>query len=404
MAEKKGWLYKWTMGRDDNPDFTLEKLPGSRWAVFKDILFTRLGALIKINLLMLLFALPAIVWYFLTLQAQNAEGTFINYTGNFGFGYPLVTDAVKAGQIFSLQNQLVYSLIMVPLLMIASIGLSGGFHSIKMLVWGEGIAVTNTFFKGIKSNIVPFLWSTLLIGLCLTLVQYNISAYGLLMKGALGTMSLIASIVMLILLLFMILFIYTQAATYKIKLFGLIKNSFLFAIGLLFHNVFFVGITAIPVLILLFAGMQIGLIIIMFYAIIGMSITVLIWTLYSHYVFDKFLNDKIEGAIKDRGIYRKSKEEKERKRQEEIERRKKAANIRFVNPKKKKRSIDEGKDITPLATTFSRSDLKKLSEEKKELKAEIENEDYFEEDITEEDIIEENVVEEKKEIDNNNQA
>jgi len=158
--------------------------------------------------------------------------------------------------------------------------------------------------------------------------------------------------------------------------------------------VFFVGITAIPVLILLFAGMQIGFIIILFYAIIGLSMTVLIWTLYSHYVFDKFLNDKIEGAIKDRGIYRKSKEEKERKRQEEIERRKKAANMRFVNPKKKKRSIDEGKDITPLATTFSRSDLKKLADERKELQAEIEE--------NEEDI-EENIIEENKDIDNDNQ-
>ncbi len=387
MAEKKGWLYRWTMGRDDNPDFTLENLPGSRWAVFKDVLFNRFGALVKINLLMLLFALPAIVWYFLTMQAKVAEGTFINYTGNFGFGFPRVVDAVKIGLIYSLQSQLFYSLIMVPLLMIASIGMAGGFHSIKMLVWGEGIAVINTFFKGIKANIVPFLWSTLFVGLSLTLVQYNISAYGLLITGVLGVMSLVASIVLLVLLLFMVMFIYTQAATYKIGFFGLIKNSFLFAIGLLFHNIFFIGITAIPILILLFAGAQLGMIIMLFYALLGLSLTVLIWTLYSHYVFDKFLNDKVEGAIKDRGIYRKNKEEKDRKRQEEIDRRRKAANTRFVNPKKKKRSIDEGKDITPLATTFSRDDLKKLAQEKKEIQ--------FELDETEEDI-ENNIAEENQ--------
>ena len=387
MAEKKGWLYRWTMGRDDNPDFTLENLPGSRWAVFKDVLFNRFGALVKINLLMLLFALPAIVWYFLTMQAKVAEGTFINYTGNFGFGFPRVVDAVKIRLKYSLQSQLFYSLIMVPLLMIASIGMAGGFHSIKMLVWGEGIAVINTFFKGIKANIVPFLWSTLFVGLSLTLVQYNISAYGLLITGVLGVMSLVASIVLLVLLLFMVMFIYTQAATYKIGFFGLIKNSFLFAIGLLFHNIFFIGITAIPILILLFAGAQLGMIIMLFYALLGLSLTVLIWTLYSHYVFDKFLNDKVEGAIKDRGIYRKNKEEKDRKRQEEIDRRRKAANTRFVNPKKKKRSIDEGKDITPLATTFSRDDLKKLAQEKKEIQ--------FELDETEEDI-ENNIAEENQ--------
>jgi hypothetical protein len=381
MAEKKGWLYRWTMGRDDNPDFTLDKLPGNRWEVFKDVLTNRFGALVKINLLMILFALPAIVWYYLSLNAQRISGMYINYTVNFGFGYPFVKDIPYVGQLYNVQQQLWTNLIMVPLLMIASIGLAGGFHVIKMLVWGEGVAVVNTFFKGIKSNILPFLWSTLFLGLAYTLVQYNISAYGLYTGSEfLSGMSLAASIIFFVLLAFMTVFIYTQAATYKISLWGLIKNSFLFAIGLLFHNIFFVGITALPVILFLFMGPEISLLILFFYALIGVSMTILIWTLYSHYVFDKYLNDKIEGAIKDRGIYRKSKEEIERKRKEAEERRKKAANTKFVNPKKKKRSIDEGTNITPLEVTFSREDLKRLAEEKKQLKSEQEGND--EADIT----------------------
>lgn len=133
-------------------------------------------------------------------------------------------------------------------------------------------------------------------------------------------------------------------------------------------------------------GSQLGLIILLFYALIGISMTILIWTLYAHYVFDKFLNDKIEGAIKDRGIYRKSREEIERRRKEAQERRKKAANTRFINPKKRKRSIDEGKGITPLTTTFSREDLKRLAQERKELETEQdESEDNTDDIITKED-------------------
>jgi hypothetical protein len=373
MAERKGLLYRWTMGRDDNPDFTLDDLPGNRWEVFKDVLFNRFGTLVKINLLMILFALPAIVWYYLSLNARSISGMFINYTANFGFGYPFVRDVPYVGQLYNLQQQLWSNLVLVPLLMIASIGLAGGFHAIKMLVWGEGVAVVNTFFKGIKSNILPFLWSTLFLGLAFTLVQYNISAYGLYSGPEfLSVMSLVASIIFFVILTFMTVFIYTQAATYKISLWGLIKNSFLFAIGLIFHNIFFVGITALPLILFLIAGPEISLLILFFYALIGISMTILIWTLYSHYVFDKFLNDKIEGAIKDRGIYRKSKEEIERKRKEAEERRKKAANTKFVNPKKKKRSIDEGTSITPLEVTFSREDLKRLAEEKKKLQSEEE--------------------------------
>lgn len=389
MAEKKGWLYRWTMGRDDNPDFSIEKLPNSRWSVFKDVLFNRFGALVKINLLMVLFALPAVVWYILSQRLQVNAGAAINYTGNYGFGYPLITDAIKGGQILTLQLNTISSLIMIPLLMIASIGLAGGFHTMKLLVWGEGIAIANTFFKGIKSNILPFLWSTLLIGLGLALVQYNISAYGLYLdSGVLAVLSLTTSIILLVILIFMSLFMFTQSATYKLKFWGLIKNSFLFAIGMIFQNIFFVGLTAIPVLIMLFAGSQISIFIIVFYLFIGLSLTVLIWTLYAHYVFDKYLNDNIEGAIKDRGIYRKNKEEIERRRLEAEERRKKAANIKYVNPKKKKRvlSIDEGKDITPLATTFSREDLKKLAEEKKQIKKESEEEFESEENISDNSI------------------
>lgn len=59
----KGLIYRADDGRDDLPDFTPSKLPGSRWAQFKDIFRNRFGALVKINLLVLLFALPAIAWY-----------------------------------------------------------------------------------------------------------------------------------------------------------------------------------------------------------------------------------------------------------------------------------------------------------------------------------------------------
>ncbi|HEY8424141.1 MAG TPA: hypothetical protein VIL23_05230 [Clostridia bacterium] len=386
MAEKKGWLYRWTMGRDDNPDFTLEDLPGNRWEVFKDVLSNRFGTLVKINLLMILFALPAIVWYYLSLRARSISGTYINYTVNFGFGYPFVRDIPYVGQLYNVQQQLWSNLLMVPLLMIASIGLAGGFHAIKMLVWGEGVDVVNTFFKGIKSNIIPFLWSTLFLGLGFTLVQYNISAYGLYSgPEILNALSLAASIILFVLLAFMTLFIYTQAATYKISLWGLIKNSFLFSIGLIFHNIFFVGITALPIILLMISGPEIGLLILFFYALIGVSMTVLIWTLYAHYVFDKYLNDKIEGAIKDRGIYRKSKEDIARRRKEAEERRKKAANAKYVNPKKKKRSIDEGKTITPLEVTFSREDLKRLAEEKKQLMLEERENDETQDETIEED-------------------
>ena len=43
------------MGKDNLPDFTPDKLPGTRFQLFKDVFFNRLGAIVKINLLVLAF-------------------------------------------------------------------------------------------------------------------------------------------------------------------------------------------------------------------------------------------------------------------------------------------------------------------------------------------------------------
>ena len=78
----KGLIYRLTMGRDDLPDFTPSKLPGSRWAQFKDIFRNRFGALVKINLLVLLFALPAIAWYVIVSLMKQVDGAMVPYSSN----------------------------------------------------------------------------------------------------------------------------------------------------------------------------------------------------------------------------------------------------------------------------------------------------------------------------------
>ena len=47
----KGLMNRLLMGKDNLPDFTPDKLPGSRFAVFKDVFFNRIGAMAKISLL-----------------------------------------------------------------------------------------------------------------------------------------------------------------------------------------------------------------------------------------------------------------------------------------------------------------------------------------------------------------
>ena len=87
MAKKgKGLIYRLTMGKDNMPDFTPDKLPGTRWQLFKDVFFNRFGALVKLNLLTLLFCLPAIALLVIMNMIKMLDGTVLPYSGNVGVG------------------------------------------------------------------------------------------------------------------------------------------------------------------------------------------------------------------------------------------------------------------------------------------------------------------------------
>ena len=369
-----GWIKNAIARREKNkPDFTVEKLPSTRKAMFFDLLKTRARVLIKINLLTVLFCLPMIAWLFFATIYKNGIGASIPMMSNLGFGTGLnVLAQGMYNQMILEANVLFFSTLTVGII-IACIGFAGAFHCMKLLVWGEGLAVGSSFFKGVKQNALQFIFAGLLLSMGIFVVVYNFDSYAIVGgQQWYNVLGIVTTVILLVILIFMTLFIFTQSATYKISFLGLLRNSFLFSIGAIIRNAFFIGLSLLPVFLMMFLSMMFAMFILMLYVFIGFSLTILIWTLYAHWIFDKFLNDKIEGAIKDRGIYRKNKEETEKKREEEKIRQEKA---RYVNPKKKtKKSVSEGKSYTPLEETFSRADLEKLKKEKAEVQKEIEEE------------------------------
>lgn len=104
----------------------------------------------------------------------------------------------------------------------------------------------------------------------------------------------------------------------------------------------------------------------------GIAYIVLVWTVFSQWVYDKFVNDKVKGAVKNRGMYVKNAEEERAAEIERIKTRNTVYGAAYVS--RRLSSIDDGKTFTPLSTNFSRNDLKKLSEEKAEMEEEINNE------------------------------
>lgn len=374
MAQRKGLMQRLIMGRDDLPDFTPNKLPGSRWAVFKDVFFNRIGAMAKISLLTFLFMLPAIAWIVIMMLARQADSQLIPYSSNLGIGYPVVTDAVLIGQYRTFSLNIQMYLVLIPLLMIAGLGFAGAFHTMKLLAWGEGVSVGGTFFSGIKKNWVPCLWIFLFFGISLFVFMFNITAYDYLSSVHMvwRVIAISLSVIQFVLVLCMMLYLITQAVTYKLKAFGLIKNSFLFAIALFPQNIFFLLLSLLPFVLIMLLPLQIGLFFWMIAVLLGPAYLTLVWTVFSQWVFDRFVNDKVKGAVKNRGMYVKNPEDERAAEIERIKTRNTSYGAAYVS--RRLSSIDDGKSFTPLEVNFSRNDLARLSQEKKEMQDEIEGE------------------------------
>ncbi len=374
MAQRKGLIYRLTMGKDNLPDFTPNRLPGSRWAVFKDVFTNRIGAMAKVSLLCVLFAIPAIAWIVIMALVKAADGTMIPYSSNLGIGYPVITDAVAIGVYRSFIYDIYTYVLLIPALMIFGVGLSGAFHVLKLLAWGEGVPVASTFFNGIKKNWSRFLFIFFFFGLSLFVFAFNMKAYSTLdsMPAWVRAISLVLSIIQFVLISCMTMYMCTQEVTYKLGLWGLVKNSFLLSIALLPQNLFFLILSALPIVLFLILPLQISVFGWMIFAVLGPAYMILIYTVYSQWVFDKFVNDKVKGAVKNRGMYVPDAETEKASEIERIRARNTQYGAAYVS--RRLSSIDKGKSFTPLGETFSRGDLAKLNEEKEVMREEMDKE------------------------------
>ncbi len=369
MAQKKkrGLIDRLMLGKEKSEGYARAQLPSNRWELFWDILKGRFGKLVIINLLMILFFIPLILLIFFRYVAVLNFGAMWPFSQPFGVGYMAPpTMAGYSEQIIFNVNSLVYLLLPIAV-SIAALGVSGGAYVIRNMVWTEGIFVANDFWRGIKQNFK----SILLIGLTFSIVFYitivsismceQMQAMGA-SNGWVYTLAKIMSYSVIILYSMMSMHMIAMSVTYDLKFRHLIKNSFLFTIGLLPHTVVFLALGFIPFILCMFGGifMGIGIILVLLF---GLSYLLLVWTDFAQWSFDKFVNDKIEGAQKNRGIYEKVKESDSGALKQYRQQIAMAARS-SLNSKPIKPITDDELKVAELPTSFNRNDILKLNESK----------------------------------------
>ena len=357
-------INKMMLGKEKSEGYARSKLPSNRWELFWDIFKGRFWKLVIINILTLLFFIPFFLLIAVRFSAISSYGAYYPFSQGFGVGYLAAPTLVGYSENIIFNVNLSFLILLPVVLGIASIGISGGMYVIRNMVWTEGIFVANDFWRGIKQNAgtvfkIMFAFS---IVVYLMILSISISDMSIVANPMNKTMNVITKIFAIIIIGFysiMSLHMISMGVTYDLKFRQLLKNCFFFSIALLPQSIVFIGAGSL-ILLLLFLGenliVTLGVVLSLFF---GLSFFMLVWTVFTQWAFDQFLNDKVPGAKKNRGIYEKVKEsdsESLKKYKEQVD------NALLTTLRSRPiKPIDDDLKLEELPASFRREDILKLN-------------------------------------------
>ena len=397
--QKKGLIARMLEGKERSEDYARSTLPTNRWQLFFDIFKGNFGKLVKINLLMLLFFIPMLAVIIFSFIYRDVMSATYPFGANLGVGYPVAPDMYGMSEMLTLENDATIFLLLIISSVIASIGLAGGMYVIRNMVWTEGIFVANDFWRGVKLNFKNALQTALFftIVLALTILTVDMAAMAQTsselskFQSVMVTISAVVGYVFLALATCMSFWMIALGVNYQMGFFTLIRNSFLMTIGMLPQTVFFIAMSALPFVLLLF-GIQsfffmAGIVVCLLF---GLSYALLVWLDFGQWAFDKYINPKISGAKVGRGIYdRNALSEDGDNSAAALEYHrvilaagKSQLSARPIKP------IDDDLRVYDLPPAYTREDLQKLRESKETIIADTEA--YVEEHMNDERYVEYN--------------
>ena len=268
-------------------------LPHNRKECFFDLLKNRKMALFSLSCFVFMFFIPLAVDLFW-----------------FNFLESVAISNEKYDYLFSL---IFYSmLIMVPCMVIGFIGLVGGFYVAKKMVWQEGTMVAIDFFQGVKEN-----WKHAVInGLLFALVLFGLIVGGsyLIINFRLAPVWSgvgIGALIIFFMLFGMVVALNNTQDVYYTNTYGAtLKNSFCL-LGLLHYRILLVFLFSTGIVVTLSCFNLITLAIGLFLFAVLNSVVIILYTLISHYGFDKFINQEHYPDYVNKGLYKLETNDKE---------------------------------------------------------------------------------------------
>ena len=278
-----GLFNKLIYGNPNKPDLQVEDNPNPIKSFF-EILKLKLWDLVKLNLLFLVFMLPAIIWTGINLSVINNQFVAAEIQ-------TLNADALAQAGVF--QTLGMYFLGMIPCFVIMGVALPSLNYITRSYAREFHVWMMDDFVEKIKENWKQSLIYMLIFGIIVFAMYYSILFYSF-SGGMIPMAGLLKGLViaMLIFLLLSTTFVYPAMVTFELKFRQLIKNSFILTIAKLPQTLLMLVLVGVlPVFLLWLAiSWQYGMLVFLGYnAIFGFSFTSFVINSYTNQVFEKII-------------------------------------------------------------------------------------------------------------------
>ncbi|MCQ3034897.1 MAG: hypothetical protein MJ248_01535 [Bacilli bacterium] len=270
-------------------DFEFSNLPRNRKEVFFDVFKIHWRLIFGIGGLLLLAFLPTLAILFfrdnyclgLAIKVNSGEVTKETYNSYVKYAHLIASIAVWLS------------------LYIFSIVFSGLMRIYRQLVWLEPLFFKEDFVKGIKDNYKSCAITFTFFGLLLVACKLtNLFTDNVVVQAIPIALSLVIIVPVLTLTLY-------QSAIYSGGYFMLLKNAPLFYIKDALRVILFTAILYSPLLLgIMNSYLPIKYIVAVVIVLFILPFTLLIYQLFSNYIFDKFINITQYPELVNKGMYK----------------------------------------------------------------------------------------------------
>lgn len=274
-----GFVRKLLYGEEKKRDFTEANLPATRREQFGYVIKRRGFRLLAINAGVFAFFIPVLLWRILCAAYESSFGA-------------ITIDNVSA----YIQYVITYKSIPRTVCMgVAGLGLAGGFHAIRMIVWGEPVGTFRSFLRGIRYSFVQYFIGGMLYGVfgMITEIVEIMIFCGYISDKSMKIFAMGSIVLSKFLVVAIGMFAMALMSNYNIKVFHCIKNSILLVISTLFKTAGFMFLSLGPSILWFMTGyifMDIAGILILL--LCGFAYSLLTWCLYTNSIFDRYINLK----------------------------------------------------------------------------------------------------------------